>query len=107
MPEPNFTDLMGIGSQWNASANRLEVPFSALAPTGLSSNPPSALEVYGAIIKNAHAWLSNNRDESVGAASELSVTAPYPRNGQQKTQFQFSERFYASYDAPEFNPDSL
>lgn len=107
MPQPSFAELFGVGSNWDAVDNSLQIPLSALQQSGLSANPPSALEVYSALIKTAHTWLSANTDATVLATSDLTVQAPIVRNGQPRTQFQFSARFYGAYNAPEFDPDQI
>lgn len=107
MPQPSYSDLFGAGSQWNAATNRLEIPLSALQSAGLTNNSPTALEAYSGIIKNGHTWLSSNTDQAVSATSDLTISAPIPRNGIPKTQFQFATRFYGSYSAPEFLPDQV
>lgn len=107
MAQPTYENLFGAGTIWDAGNNRLQISFSALQAAGLSNNPPSALEIYAAIIKQAHSWLSANTDQSVLASSDLTVQAPLTRNGVPRTQYQFSERFYGSYVAPMFNPEDV
>lgn len=107
MATPSITDLFGAGATWDANNNQLKIPFSALQAAGLSTNPPSALEVYSALVKNAHTWLNANTDQSVMASSDLTVQAPLTRNGTPKTQYQFATRFFGSYQAPEFDPDQV
>lgn len=105
MPQPTYENLFGTGAIWDATG--LHIPQAALASTGLSANPPSALELYAAIVKQVHGWLSTNTDQAVLASSDLTVQAPLIRNGIPRTQYQFSERFFGSYNAPEFDPDQV
>lgn len=107
MAQPAFSDLFGPGAAWDAANNKLDIPIAALQASGLTKANPTALEAYAALVKNAHTWLSANTDSSVLAASALTISAPVTWNGNPQTQFQFTERFYGSYQAPTFVPDQL
>ncbi|MEH2222593.1 hypothetical protein [Nostoc sp.] len=103
--QPGITDLFGANSTFSGTPKVLEIPLSSLP--SLTSANPTALELYAAIIANAHAWINANTDASVMASSDLVVSSPITRNGTAKTQFQFSERFYGPYTAPTFDPNAV
>lgn len=106
MAQPTFNDLFGPGATWDALSNKLTITF----PTSNQSGTPvalSALEVYGTIVSNGHAWLNPNTDSTVMATSDLTVQAPLVRNGQPRTQFQFNQRFFGNYSAPSFDPSQI
>lgn len=104
--QPGITDLFGAGATLDGS-NNLLIPYTALQAAGGSGNPPTALEYYGGIVKNAHAWLEANTDASVMATSSLRITAPIQRNSTDRTQFTYSEVFYGDYSSPTFDPDQV
>ncbi len=104
---PTFEEIYGTGATFNTATSTLEIPLTALAQSGLNATNPTPLQTLGAIARNAHAWLSTNTDETVMADSDLNPFAPIQRNGEDKTQFQYSINFYASYTTPEFDPDEV
>ncbi|MEH2239547.1 hypothetical protein [Nostoc sp.] len=105
MTQPIITDLFGANSTFTGSPKILEIPLSSLP--SLTGANPTALEIYAAIVSNAHAWLNANTDTSVLGTSDLTISSPITRNGIAKTQFQYSERFYGLYSAPTFDPNSI
>ncbi|MEH1795867.1 MULTISPECIES: hypothetical protein [unclassified Nostoc] len=90
-----ITDLFGATATFSGTPKILEIPLTSLP--ALTSANPTPLEIYAAIISNAHAWFAANTDASVLATSDLTISSPVTRNGTAKTQFQFSERFYGPY----------
>ncbi|MDJ0677029.1 MAG: hypothetical protein QNJ36_16880 [Calothrix sp. MO_167.B42] len=107
MPQPIHSDLFGAGASINQATGNLEIPLIALATAGLNTENPSATGTLGAIIKNAHSWLSANVDEEVMVTSSLEEIAPIDRNGQERTEFGYTINFYADYEAPIFDPDEV
>ncbi|MEH2164560.1 MAG: hypothetical protein V7K38_26790 [Nostoc sp.] len=103
--QPGITDLFGATATFSGSPKILAIPLTSLP--SLSGANPTALEIYAAIIANAHAWINANTDASVMASSDLVISSPITRNGTAKTQFQFSERFYGTYAAPTFDPNAV
>ncbi len=102
-----FEQLLGTGANFNAATSTLEIPLTALAESGLDGTEPTALQCLAAIIRNAHNWLSANTDQTVMADSALNPFAPVERNGQNKTQYQYSLNFYGDYSTPVFDPDEV
>ncbi|MBH8576992.1 hypothetical protein I8752_29225 [Nostocaceae cyanobacterium CENA369] len=105
MSQPGFTDLFGTDTTFSGTPKVLSIPLTALP--ALTSANPTALEIYGAIVQMAHAWITANTDASVMATSDLTISSPITRNGIAKTQFQYSERFYGPYTAPTFDPNTV
>lgn len=106
MAQPTIVDLFGAGAALNVG-NDLTIPYAALQAAGVSGAPPTAAEAYGAIVKNAHTWLAANVDDAVMVDSELRITAPSVRNGVDRTEFVYSNSFFADYAAPTFDPDQV
>lgn len=107
MVQPTYANLFGTGATFNTSTNKLEIPLSALATSGLNATEPTALEAFAAITKNGHAWLSTNTDAAVMADSSLNIFAPTTRNDEPKTQFGYTVNFYGGYAQPTFDPDEV
>ena len=107
MAQPTYSDLLGAGATINQTADRLEIPLTALAAAGLDAENPTATNVLGAIVKNAHSWLETNEDEEVMVASTLSIFAPVQRNEQDRTEFGYTLNFYGNYETPDFDPDEV
>ncbi len=105
MAQPLVTDLFGTGSAYDATAKKLTIPVSALPALTVAN--PTPLELYAAIVQYAHTFLNANTDQSVLAASDLTIQSPYPRNSVNKTQFQYSVRFFGPYTSPNFDPNSI
>lgn len=105
MSQPGITDLFGTGATF--TGGNLTIPLTALQNAGITGDSPTALEIYAALVKNAHGWINTNTDASVMATSDLTSTAPITRNGTPRTQFQFAVRFFGSYSAPTFDPNSI
>ena len=83
MAQPIYSDLFGAGAFFNQATGQLEIPLTALTAAGLDAENPTATNVLGAIVKNAHRWLETNEDEEVMVASTLSIFAPVQRNEQE------------------------
>lgn len=105
MTQPLITDLFGATATFSGSPKVLQIPLASLP--SLTGANPTALELYAAIVSNAHTWLNANTDASVLGTSDLTISSPVTRNGVVKTQFQYSERFYGSYTAPTFDPNAV
>lgn len=105
MAQPLVTDLFGTGSAYDATAKKLTIPLTALP--ALTAANPTPLELYAAIIQYAHNFLNANTDQSVLAASDITIQSPYPRNSINKTQFQYAVRFYGPYAQPTFDPNTV
>jgi hypothetical protein len=108
MAQPTAENLFGTGANYNATTDKFEITKAALEAAGITNAATAApIEIYAAIVKNAHSWLVSNTDEAVLAASSLSVSAPFFRNGVDKTSFTYQAQFFGAYNAPAFDPDDL
>lgn len=108
MSQPTFTELFGTGATYNSSTDKFEITKAALEAAGITlASSATAIEILGAITKNAHDWLVDNTDEAVMATSSLEISAPFFRNDLDRTSFIFNLQFLGAYLAPEFDPDDL
>jgi len=107
MSQPTYSDLFGAGATINEATGNLEIPVTALTAAGLDAENPTATNSLGAIVKNAHSWLSTNEDEQVMVTSTLSTFAPVQRNEVDRTEFGYTLNFYADYQTPTFDPDEV
>ena len=105
MTQPAITDLFGTNSSWDATNKKLEIPLTSLP--ALTSQSPSALELYAALVSLAHNWISTNSDASVLSDSSLTINSPITKNSTPKTQFQYAVKFYGLYTAPTFDPNAV
>ena len=105
MTQPAITDLFGANSSWDATNKKLEIPLTSLP--ALTSQSPSALELYAAVVSFAHNWINANSDQSVLADSSLTINSPITKNSIAKTQFQYAVKFYGVYNAPTFDPNAV
>lgn len=108
MAQPTFTDLFGASATYNVGTDKFEISKAALEAAGITNaSTATALEILGAIAKNAHAWLVANTDEAVMATSTLEISSPFFRNDIEKTSFIFNLQFFGAYAAPTFDPDDV
>jgi hypothetical protein len=108
MPQPKYSDLFGIGAAYNIDTDKFEISKAALEAAGINNaRTAQAIEVLGAIVKNAHAWLALNQDEKVMAASRLDISSPLFRDNLEKSSFIYNMQFFGNYLAPIFDPDDL
>jgi hypothetical protein len=108
MTQPTFPDIFGTSSDLSLQTETITIYLSDLVGVSLDTpDPTKPLNVLAAIIAKANVWLAANTDLSVNAASSLEVLAPINRNNADKTEFTYQLVFYAPYDAPSFDPDSI
>jgi len=106
--QPTLVNLLGTSANNNVAGSKIEISYAALIAAGLASPATaSATQIFGAILINAHSWLSTNTDQAVNLTSTVSKSSPYTRNSVNKTLYNYQMGVFGSYTEPQLDVDDL
>lgn len=101
-----LTDLLGENVVFDETNQSVNISLADLATVGLDTpSEAKALEIVAAIVKKVATRLIVAPSEQVLAQAELSVLAPFSRDGIDRTLFTYSLGFFRDYANPEFDPN--